>query len=460
MGTDDNSGRPGRSLRDKGWKPRKNLFPPPKDAPEYANRPLPPRPLSSSSSIYDSDQGTPPLTQHHLFSNLQEDARLSTNFHGAIDESALKMVRPPSIITDLPASHDDEDENDDDDDDDRIASPQPRPPGHKVLKLRTQDDFDISPILTPRSSGNTHFHYTVSPLSPDGSVRSFDAVSEPDHSASYLRPSSSSNEKDAADTRGRSSSQADSTQGQTALGFQPLAIQTESLHPRLHRINLRYSDPGSPVKGTIDLKDFGEPGPDVGRSARLDQRLTAGGLGEPKQYHHDSWSFSPTAKDSVNNEERKVAFAGANIESFSHRTAGPSQRHAPAPLKLSERPLAESYVKTPFPPRLNSDYSQKSVFEDDDGDRKLNRRMSNHISGFAKSLRPASSHRADGSGSGFGPTEARKGDEPSSRASPVPMVKNILSKAKSGLKIGSEEARRERKRENLKRQIKVGTLEE
>ena len=101
------------------------------------------------------------------------------------------------------------------------------------------------------------------------------------------------------------------------------------------------------------------------------------------------------------------------------------------------------------------------MFEDDDDvDKKLNRRMSSQITGFAKSLRPASSHRADSSGGGVGLSELRKVEESSSRASPVPMVKNILSKAKSGLKIGSEEARREKKRENLKRQIKVGTLEE
>ena len=458
MAAEENSGPSGRSLREKGWKPgRKNLFPPPTDIPDYARGPLPPRPLSSSSSIYDSDQGSPPLTQHRLLSSSQEDARLSTNFHGSIDEAALKMVRPPSIVTHFPVAED-EDEYEDD-----IVSPQPQAPKHKVLKLRTQDDFDISPIMTPPSGGNSHFHYTVSPLSPDGSVCSFDAESEPDR-LSYLRSKSCPREEDTAESTGRCPSRTDSTQDQTALGFRPLTIQTQSLQPKPEKINFRYSDPGSPVKGAIDPRDFGEPGPDVGRSARFGQGLAAGGHGEPKRSHHDSWSFSPTEKHSAAGE-RKVAFAGANINSFSHRTAAGHHRHAPAPLKLSERPLAESYVKTPFPPHLNSNnnpghgHSQKSVFEHDDVERKLNRRMSSQISGFAKSLLPAPSHRIDGSSSGSRlPEMTHKADE-SSKASPVPIVKNILSKAKSGLKIGSDEAKKEKKRENMKRQIKVETLE-
>ncbi len=437
-----------------GWKPaRKNHFPPPKDLPEYATRPLPPRPSSSSSSIYDSDQGSQPLTQHRLFKGAQEDSRLSTNFAGSIDESALKMVRPPSIVTSLPEPQGQGE----------IASPQPLHPEHKVLKLKIDEDSQVSPILTPPSGKNSHYQYSVSPLSPDGSVHSFEtAVSELDSSSS-LRPDSWLKEKNPIGTDGRRPSRTDNTADQGALGFRPLALQTESLHPRLQKINLRYSDPGSPVNGTIRPKDAGESGPDIGTSARFSQGQTADAHPtatlprQAKQAHHESWCQSPVEMELAANG-RKIAFSSGDIDGFSHRTAGPSQRNAPPPLKLSERPLAETYIKTPFPPRTNSEYSQKSVFEeDDDSHKKHNRRVSS-ISGFAKSLRPTSLHRSESNSTVQ--SEASRTGEQTSRASPVPIVKNILSKAKSGLKIGSDEAKKERKRELLKRQIKVGTVEE
>ncbi|KAK7752460.1 hypothetical protein SLS62_005613 [Diatrype stigma] len=441
MGTEGNSDQPGRTLREMGWKPtRKNYFPPPKDLPNYATRPLPPPPSSSSSSIYDSDQGSQVLTQHHLIGGAQDDARSSTNFSGSVDESALKMVRPPGIVTDLPKPQGQEDE---------IVSPQPRWPEHKVLKINT-DDPGVSPILTPPSGTNSHYQFDVSPLSPTGSIHSCDAVvSDIDRSSKEIHP---------AGIEGRHPSQADSRPNETTLGFRPLVAQTELLHPRVQKINFRYSDPGSPGGGTVDARDSGEPGPDVGDStSSSSQGRTAEGSAAyppqpPNEVQHDSYGHGLTGRDSAA-EERKVTFTGANVDSFSHhRTGASNQRHAPPPLKLSERPLAENYVKTPFPPGTNSDYSQQSVFEDDDDADKKQKRRSSGISILAEFFRPAStaSHRGDGSNSFMQQHEARRAEEPS-RASPVPIVRNIISKAKSGLKIGSDESKKDRKRENLKR---------
>lgn len=401
MGTEDNSDLSGRTLREMGWKPaRKNYFPPPRDLPDYATRPLPPRPSSSSSSIYDSDQDPQPKTQYRPYRAAQEDSRFSTNFSGLVDESALGMVHPPSIVTDLRRPQEQ----------DEIASPQPRYPDHGVLKIKTDED-EVSPLLTPPSGKNTHYQFTVSPLSPDNFMHSFDAAALDVDQSSYIRPTSWSREKNP-----------------TGEGEQHPS-ETDLLHPRLQKINLRYSDPGSPIQ-----EDFGEPGPDVGSSTRLNQGRTS--------------------------EERKVAFKGANIDSYSHRTAGSNQRHGPAPLKLSERPFAETYVKTPFPLRTgNSDYSQKSVFEEDededDVDKKHSRRVSG-LSGFAKPHR-STSYKRDSSGSAQ--HEARKAED-TSRASPVPIMRNIISKAKSGLNIGSDESKKERKRESLKKQIKVEAMED
>lgn len=434
MGTEDNSDRSGRTLREMGWKPaRKNYFPPPKDLPDYATRPLPPRPSSSSSSIYDSDPSSSPPKQYHAYKGGQEDSRFSTNFSGLVDESALRMVRPPSIVTDLRRPQEQ----------DEIASPQPRYPEHGILKIKTDEDPDVSPLLTPPSGKNTHYHYTVSPLSPL-SMNGFDtAVLGVGHPSSG-RPNSWQKEKNEA-----------------GAGEQQPS-QTDSLQVRLQKINLRHSDPGSPMNRTMDASNFGEPGPDVGGLTRFNQGHSAAYSSQQSgQPQYDSRGYNTAERDTAGaGEERKVAFKGANIDSYSHRTAASSQRPGPAPLKLSERPLAETYVKTPFPPRTNSDYSQRSVFEEEDDDdddvEKKHNRLSSGISGFTKSHRP-SSHKGDSSGSVQ--HEARKADEPS-RASPGPMMRNMISKAKSGLKMGSDESKKERKRESLKKQIKVEAMEE
>ncbi|RYP31861.1 hypothetical protein DL767_005505 [Monosporascus sp. MG133] len=458
MGTGNSSSQRDRSIRETGRKPAKNLFPPPKDLPDYATRPLPPPPSSSSSSVYESDQTSQQLSQHQLFrGGAQQDTHLSTSFPGSIDESALAMVRPPSIVTNFQEPREQ----------DEIASLRPHGPGHKALRLKTRSDSEVSPILTPPSGKNTHHQYNVSPLSPDGSLHSFNtAVSELDRS-SCISNASGSEQKALDGSERRQSSQASRPPGQSSLGFQPLAVQVDQLHPRLQRINLRYSDPGSPLYGTIDPMYPGEPSHDVGRPSGPRQERSAGVHSAAQksqmtgQSHYELWGQHPIEREAVA-RERKVFFAGAKVDSFSNRTTVPAQRHAPPPLKLSERPLAETYVKTenhvktPFPPRNNSDFSEKSVFEEDDVDKKQSRRMSS-LSGFAKSLRPTSSHKGEASGSAQG--ELHKTKE-HSRASPVPTVKNILSKAKSGLKFGSDESKKEKRRVNLRRQIRVGNVEE
>ncbi|RYO74793.1 hypothetical protein DL764_010676 [Monosporascus ibericus] len=367
------------------------------------------------------------------------------------------MVRPPSIVTNFQESNEE----------DEIAFLRPNGPGDKPLRLETCGDSEVSPILTPPSGKNTHHQYNVSPLSPDGSLHSLNtAVSEQDRS-SYISNVSGSEEKLLDGSERRQSFQANCPPGQSSLGFQSLAVQADRLHPQLQRINLRYSDPGSPLDGTIDTRYPREPSPDVGRPSGPRQKRSAGVHSAAqksqmaRQSHYGSWGQNPIKKEAVA-RERRVFLAGAKVGSFPNRTTIPAQRHAPPPLKLSERPLVETYVKTenqvktPFPRRNNSEFSEKSVFEEDDVNKKQSRRMSS-LSGFAKSLRPTSSHMGEASGSAQG--EAHKTKE-HSRASPVPTMKNILAKAKSGLKIGSDESKKEKRRVNLKRQIRVGNVQE
>jgi hypothetical protein len=155
----------------------------------------------------------------------------------------------------------------------------------------------------------------------------------------------------------------------------------------------------------------------------------------------------------------KVAFAVPKIDTFSSTGLGASHRPAPPPpLKLSERPVQQEYIRTPFPPRSTSDSAQKSVFETDKPSAKQLKRRSGLVS-FGTSLR-SSTERSKKSPPGFPEILDQLDNQNQGRASPVPKVRNMLSKAKHGFGMSfSEESKKEKRREDLKRQIRRGNAE-
>ncbi|CAJ2501088.1 Uu.00g039410.m01.CDS01 [Anthostomella pinea] len=476
----DGAGRSTPTLRQKGWAPIKNHqpYPPPRDIKNYAARALPdvpgdsrhgavrnqsglpPRPNSSSSyssSIYDSegDDGAALRKQNPKqelpIRQQPGDARASTSFSGAMDEAAFDMIRqPPPLAINPPKSRDQPE----------IASPQPRIPAlSKAHQWIAHSEDRVSPV-TPGSGRYPYVGFPVSPISEHGVSISFEeTTSEPDHHPykAYnpsVTPSSNWS---------HSTSQASKS---------PQPPPETSLHPHVQKINLRYSDPGSPISVGPggDVRGFGGPGPDIGSSFRSHQSAQGQGKGNTSLSVQSAWGKQADGDRPASpaSGRKVVSFAVPQIDSFSSgsgRRQSSPWNAAPPPLELSERPVAQDHEKTPFPPQTDASDSQRSFFDDsddnnddevDDRAQKTHKRVSSFTAmGLGKSLRPGSSSHKNV----VAPVPEARHVDVQVRLSPVPKPKkhrNILSRAKHGLGLSSEDAKRERKRDEIKRQIRFG----
>lgn len=433
------------------WKTGKQQqYPPPADIPEYVKKALPPRPNPGSSSIYsfpvESAQQQCILNNHH-----QRDGPDVNS--GALDEAGLTVVQPLQLMASSSSCSEKEPE---------ILAPQPRYPAHMILETSDADDIVISPVSGPLAGNKNLQQYEVSPISPNESTCSL-------HSG--VSSSASHN----------SSSGEEIYISRQPFLYEkhPIVYQSADLLPTLEmdtlnqkhqfqyqQINLRYSDPGSPISGTVIHPPTSFPSdPNLRLSRHLDDENQGPTMNtkplSPADLANNFSSQSQTPTGTIVNP--KVAFAGT-VNGFSTRSRANSKKttHAPPPLKLSERPLADSYVKTPFPgvePVQRQDSSgstrqkqnpaeQKAKEEQNSIARKRNRVSTLPAFVFAKSLRQSG-----------GETRGKE------KTSSGPTVKSILSRAKSltigrgfglGLGVGSEEARKEKRREEMKRQIRIG----
>lgn len=303
------------------------------------------------------------------------------------------------------------------------------------------------------------------------------------------------------------------TRRSTMVHMEPFLVSPLAQQPQM-QLPLRSArrSPNSRDKGSDDDDAYAEPrrrsrspsAPIAGTSTSGDTNSIASSGGSGMLL-----PFKVSFASNDNNPQQR-------IEGFSAR---PRTAPAPPPLKLSERPLADTYVKTPFPLLLTSTFSEG---EDEGGRQVLRKKQKegeggkgkgkgkegenpsrsnsgksnskevkkrNRVSslpgfGFARSLSfrqrgsegigsdavgsSSGSGAAGGSGSAdIAPTTTTTGakdkDKGSRKTSPVPRVRNFLAKAKRlglgrGLGIGTtgEEARKERRREEIKRQIRVG----
>ncbi|KAI0021474.1 hypothetical protein F4780DRAFT_278782 [Xylariomycetidae sp. FL0641] len=393
-------------------------YPPPQLISEYAHKalPVPPRPQSSASSVYDPEDASFHQTnpKQHLTVNRSSESRGS--FAGAIDESALAMVRPPQIDTTLSQSYQQRE----------IASPQPKHPSHKLLSLNTRNEDNVSPILTPESGNKSHLQHIVSPMSEHGSFE--------DPTAEFIRPHTTIGIHSTPQT----------AQSRSASGVS----SRNGLRPQIQKINSRYSDPGSP-SGGVSLEAFPRPGAELHQVERSYEQQPVAKKSAWRTSLGGIWPNPSAQKRPASSAGRRVSFAGPKIESFSSHRPATSHRPLPPPLKLNERAESDEYVKTPFPPRSNSDASptsQHSVFEEDEKVIKRPQRMSS----FGTILRPGSSRKNEGAF--VLPTDGDVKMSPTSKGK----VMDMLSRAKHGLGLGSEEAKKEKRREELKKQIRMG----
>ncbi|OTB07570.1 hypothetical protein M426DRAFT_19906 [Hypoxylon sp. CI-4A] len=500
-------------------------YPPPEALPQYVNRALPPRPRSNTSFSLGSStrdpQHLPAEKQDTPVTHPQGDQPSSDSVLDEAGSSILDHIQ--SRESPEPLLHQRNQQQPD------IISPQPRYPAPIVLEIKEQHD-----MVSPLSAGlNTNQEYEVSPVSPGESECSIDStISESDggdigtnrNSPLITGPIDSLRHKD-----GKIIYHTAHSSGDLA------AARLVSPHQLVQQINLRYSDPGSPISGAVihPPSPFLTDDVDPRLSQHIENEKYEGrreppatlnstphedpARGNPTHTSTSTARLAPNAMVNEDNSTPRVVFAGP--EGFSTRSRANSKKTnaapPPPPLKLSERPLVETYVKTPFPgsavpplQRGNTDPDGrllrrgKSVGgdgnrgggkgvkekekgkgkgkgggvdggEDEDGIRPLNRR--NRVSslpglgsGFTKLLRQASVHHGSGGGSSGGSGsragEIKKdGESHKERTSPMPKVKSILAKAKQlklgrgfGLGMGSEEARKEKRRAEMKKLIRVG----
>ncbi|KAI0457742.1 hypothetical protein F5B21DRAFT_462972 [Xylaria acuta] len=411
---------------------RHQYYPPPRDVNQYVSRalPLPPtRPQSYSSSIYDPEEARPlqHTPQHLVFANGLHNGRKHSTFSGEIDEDALAMVELPEIL--IPEDSESYEYP-------PLVSPRPQRPDSKLLSMWANGDELVSPIGTPAEAN--WVNHVVSPLS-ERSER---------WAASEARRASIEYESWFDDTSSDEEERPDSPD----WGRKNYQLEDNAFHGVLQnpfpRTNLRYSDPGSPLSPGLDW-DFGEPGPDVGGFDNASGRQTV----QPQMYALSAYSGDEQSRTGDSEEsigESKITFAVHKIGTFSSNRPRAGQLRVPPPLQLGEQsPTQEDYVKTPFPLRTSSVSSQRSIFKPDGSSTKLQKRRSG-LGGFG-SLRRPSAQNIRKPPPGF--TEILSQIDYQGTVSPVPRVKNILSKAKHGLGIVRADSKKEKRREDFRRRI-------
>ncbi|KAI0136638.1 hypothetical protein BJ170DRAFT_22596 [Xylariales sp. AK1849] len=443
MAAQQNDGRSNNgskvTIRKQGRKPMRkpNHFPPPEALPEYASKDLPPLPpRSNSPSVYDAEESSRRSTPDHLLIPdvyASWDGRASTAFPGAMDEDALAMVRPPSLMTDLASVDSDQD----------IASPRPRYPDHKILKLKTDEYPEVSPVLTPPSSRYTFSNYAVSPMTPDGSMRGFETASEPDVS-SYMN-SSFLPHGSAQGSRRPSEWEDILPPSQSSLGFQPLPSKQDMSISQVQRAAFRYSDPGSPIDTSTGLGAYEFPPSQPLALTGYSQGPNGpgrdgGGLpSEATQHPFDSGVDIDTSPYSRWNQGRglnrardgstpKVSFAVKETPSFSTRPNA-NNRQKPNPLRLDDRRTTDEAIKTPYPIGV-----PQSGWESDDEKRE-------------KPQRSSWGSRSQGKGN------RQEESKPRGVGKLVSRVRHAGGDVMSKLSFTSEESKRDRRVEELKGKI-------
>ncbi|KAI5923358.1 hypothetical protein F4810DRAFT_710786 [Camillea tinctor] len=401
----DESCQPEDSGRTNGWEPARHQQ-------YYASRalPIPPRPQSSSSSIYEPEDGPrrQPTPKGRLVISPYHDGIRDSSYLGPFDEDAYQMIKQQEVV-----------------------SPQPIQPDYPGLfNVEEHDEFGISPVTPPAIANTLWTAATVSPLS--------EATSELEQMLStshelWGRGSPTSIQVD---------------RRHSEFGHSPrMADPLDSLNPFVQKLNLRHSDPGSPK----EARGFGEsgPGPSIDYATTSNAVSSSVGTQGGEQASHEG----PAASSNGRNHE--VLFTTPRIDTFSKRTqekARPNRIVPPPPLKLSERPIVGNYIKTPFPPLTEADTSQKSVHAKDEAN--VNKKQ-NRISSFGSVRGPRRmgtwpKNEAKASAT----TQESRPLDMFTRASPVPKVKNMLSRAKQGLGIISDEEKKERRNEDIKRKIR------
>ncbi|KAI0404292.1 hypothetical protein F4802DRAFT_249193 [Xylaria palmicola] len=414
-------------LEAREWSPLGHQhYPPPRDVRHYATRalpllptPEPTRPQSTASSIHYSEEGhSRQHTSHRiLIGNQIGNEDRSTVFSTEIDEHASAMIRPQYItIPDKSKSYDPP----------PLVSPQPQRPDSKLLRLWANGDELVSPLDALETPN--WMNYVVSPLSDEPERRTSSETGRASMEyESWFDDASSDEEEEAAASSYRA----------------PKSIRLVDAFPdvprtQLRKTNNRYSDPGSPPSPRLS-HGFGESGPDTGGLDNVSGRQTV----QP----HISYSYNGQGRPS----DRNTPVGKSNIPSaVSKFSTFPSNRPVPPPLQLTGQSIQDHQVKSPLLLRSNSVSSHRSLFRTDKSSARLQKRRSG-LGGVNLPTRPSTQNSLRAPPPGF--IEIISQLDYHGSVSSSPRIKGMLSKAKQGLGIGSEDLKREKRREESRHMI-------
>ncbi|KAI1108045.1 hypothetical protein F5Y14DRAFT_437647 [Nemania sp. NC0429] len=414
----------------------RQYYPPPRDIGQYASRALPLLPTGVPSGyVSPLSRYAPEKSDEHQHSsnpfsvtNKAETSRQNTTSNSEMNNAtnevvmAMAMARPSRIT--IPEHQPYENPN--------LVSPQPQRPDSRLMSLWANGDGLVSPVSPPgTTSWKTHI---VSPMSENSEGESwFD------------------------DTSSDEGEQAESSNPAEEVGRPEEATFPAISHLLSRKMSLRHSDPGSPL--SVLAGGFGEPGPDVGRSQHLDN-LSGRQTVQPQSYAQSTYigdePYYPQDAD-VSMGELTIAFTVPNIDTSAWGRPGADQRPISLSPQPEEQPAQKMFVETPFSGDTSSELAQRSVFRIDETGIEQQRQRSG-FGGFDTSAYPPV-QSIQSPPPGFTEVFSRL-DSQGVVSTAVPRVRGMLSKAKHGLGIGSDEARREKRREEFKRQIHHNTQSE
>ncbi|KAI1438001.1 hypothetical protein GGR50DRAFT_642586 [Xylaria sp. CBS 124048] len=378
-------------------------YSPPRNVHMYASRALPPPPSlasrSSSPSTLGSEAGNlrwnrprRPLVSSYSTHNDTD----TTTLGGAMYQEPSAMVLPLQLA--IPYGSGSYAQQ-------WTGSSQLPVPGFKPIARWANGDERVSPITTDPSGTESLKSYAVSPLSERQERGSMDEESWFDDNMS------------------------DETR----------SLDSDGPMEKVQKVNFRYSDPGTPTSFGFGFGfgfsagELDKPRPGVGGS----QQLGGAHRGQTHKHTHsiDDDDYSRRQDKNVSTEDPKVVPSVPKFNTFPSLRPAVGQKPVPHPFRVVDRAVTEDYVKTMSSSRPGSSASHTDVF----GSGELSPRQQKRRSGlgsFGASFRSAT-QKIYRPPPGF--TEVISVlDYQGARASPVPRVKNMLSKAKQGLGIGAE----------------------
>ncbi|KAI0203730.1 hypothetical protein F4808DRAFT_385600 [Astrocystis sublimbata] len=394
-------------------------YPPPRDVNQYVSRALP-RPPTRPRSVCPSSQELEEThsrqhTPEHLIGNGVVNDQKHLTFHGKADEDVSAMVELPEIL--IP-------EDFDSSEDPPLVSPRPQRPDSKLLLMWANGDDLVSPITIEATAETSWVNHIVSPLSED--------------LESWVSPTAGSASLGHEPWLDVASSDSDEEMDSPTLARDWNRISQSAISKATHTqaTKRKHRDSDSGDLTPIPNWDIGKSTQDAdGPNNVYECENTQTPIPSPSMYSRDVHSYTQD-RDIFIDEPQRTSAVYRNGTLFSSRPRG-GHIKLPPPLLIAEQGKApEEYVKTPFPLQdIVQENNERSPQSPQSSQSPQSPKLRERRSGLRRfsSLRRTPSQSIRMPPPGF--TEIVSQIDYEGTVSPVPRVKNMLSKAKHGLGI-------------------------